>query len=207
MRRAFTLVEVLVVIAIIGVLVALLLPAVQSSRDAARRAQCANNLKQVGLALLGYEGGHKTLPPGYVSAYNATGDDTGPGWGWCAYILPQMEETAIYRTIHFDLPIEDPMNAARVASVPSFFCPTDDTKRVWQAKSRDSTGKPLALICEVAASNYVGMYGTSEPGVDGDGVFFRNSKVALKDVTDGTSKTIAVGERAINWGTRPGSAP
>ena len=157
-------------------------------------------MKQVGVALLAYEGAHKSLPPGYISSYNASGDDTGPGWGWCSFILPQMEENPIYRTIHFDLPIEDPMNAARVANVPSFFCPTDDTKRVWQAKSRDPSGKPLALICEVAASNYVGMYGTSEPGVDGDGVFFRNGKVVLKDITDGTSKTIAVGERAHQLG-------
>src|SRR5206468_1555587 len=63
-------------------------------------------------------------------------------------------------------------------------------------KSRDATGNPLTVICEVAASNYVAMYGTTEPGVDGDGIFFRNSKIAPKDITDGTSKTLAIGERA-----------
>jgi prepilin-type N-terminal cleavage/methylation domain-containing protein/prepilin-type processing-associated H-X9-DG protein len=196
MRRAFTLVELLVVIAIIGILIALLLPAVQSSRDAARRAQCENSLKQIGIALTNYTAARKTLPAGYVSAFDASGSDTGPGWGWNSYILPQLEESAIYRTIHFDLPIEDPMNAARVADIREVFCPADDIQRVWQAKSRDATGNPLTVICEVAASNYVAMYGTTEPGVDGDGLFFRNSKIAPKDITDGTSKTLAIGERA-----------
>jgi prepilin-type N-terminal cleavage/methylation domain-containing protein/prepilin-type processing-associated H-X9-DG protein len=200
MRRAFTLVEVLVVITIIGVLVALLLPAVQSARDAARRAQCANNLKQIGLALLNYESRQKTFPSGYVSNFESDGDDTGPGWGWCSFILPEMEEGAIYRAIHFDRTIEDPINGVRVANVAGFFCPTDDAKRVWQAKSRDAQGNPIALICEVAASNYVGMYGTTEPGVDGDGIFFRNSRIDLKDITDGSSNTISVGERAHQLG-------
>lgn len=200
MRRAFTLIEVLVVIAIIGALVALLLPAVQASRDSARRLQCTNNLKQVGLALLSYEGTNKALPSGYVSEFTSTGDDTGPGWGWCSFILPQMEEPAIFRVIDFKLPIDDARNGVRVANVPSFFCPTDSVPRVWEAKSRDVSGNPLELICEVAASNYVGMYGTTEPGVDGDGLFFRNSKVALKEITDGTSRTIAVGERAHQLG-------
>jgi len=199
-RRAFTLVEVLVVIAIIGTLVALLLPAVQAAREASRRAQCANNLKQVGLALLNYEGTKKALPPGYESQFTSTGDDTGPGWGWCSFILPQMEEQAIFKVIDFKLPIEDPRNGVRVANISSFFCPTDSVPRVWQAKSRDASGNPQQPICDVAASNYVGMYGTTEPGVDGDGVFYRNSKTALKDITDGTSKTIAVGERAHQLG-------
>ena len=161
MRRAFTLVEVLVVIAIIGLLIALLLPAVQGTRESARKAQCANNLKQIGLALLHHETAKKTFPSGYVSAFDSSGTDTGPGWGWASYMLPQMEENAIYKTIHFDLPIEDPMNGVRVANIPSFLCPSDDTPHVWPAKSRDASGNPIAVICEVAASNYVAMYGTT----------------------------------------------
>ena len=200
MRRAFTIIEVLVVVTIIGVLIALLLPAVQSARDSARRTQCASNLKQIGIALLNFENANKHFPSGYVSSYDNAGNDTGPGWGWCAFILPEMEENAIYQTIHFDLPIEHPMNGARVANIQSFFCPSDDTPRVWAAKSRDANGNPLATICEVAASNYVAMYGTSEPGVDGDGMYFRNSRLSLKDVTDGSSKTIAAGERAHQLG-------
>src|SRR5438105_3620381 len=94
MRRklAFTLVELLVVIAIIGVLVALLLPAVQMARESARRMACQNNLKQVGLALQSYHDGQRSFPPGYVSAVDAAGNDTGPGWGWAAKALPYMEQ-------------------------------------------------------------------------------------------------------------------
>jgi prepilin-type N-terminal cleavage/methylation domain-containing protein/prepilin-type processing-associated H-X9-DG protein len=196
MRRGFTLVELLVVIAIIGILIALLLPAVMGSREAARRLHCGNNLKQIGLAMLNYQNAHKVFPPGYVSNFDSNGNDTGPGWGWAAYLLPQIEELATYKSIHFDLPIEDASNSVRTTSIVAFLCPSDDTKHDWQAKSRDASGNPIAVICDVAAANYVGMYGTTEPGVDGDGMFFRNSKIAVKDVSDGTSKTLAVGERA-----------
>ncbi len=95
MRRGMTIIEVLVVVTIIGVLIALLIPAVQSARDASRRVQCANNLKQIGLALLSYENANKHFPSGYVSNFDKDGNDTGPGWGWCSFILPQMEENAI----------------------------------------------------------------------------------------------------------------
>jgi prepilin-type processing-associated H-X9-DG protein/prepilin-type N-terminal cleavage/methylation domain-containing protein len=196
MRRAFTLVELLVVIGIVGVLVALLLPAVQAARGAARRISCANKLKQIGLALLNYESTRKVFPPGYVSKFTSTGDDTGPGWGWASMILAEIEQGAIQRTINFDLPIEHPNNGVRVASIPEFFCPADQIKRVWPAQSRDANGKPVALICEVAASNYVAMYGTGEPGIDGNGMFYRNSDVGIRQITDGTSQTLAIGERA-----------
>src|SRR5687768_201165 len=95
-RRAFTLIELLVVIAIIGILVALLLPAVQQAREAARRTQCKNNLKQLGLALHNYHDQHKLLPPGYVSDYTTAGTDTGPGWGWAAMILPQIDQGPLF---------------------------------------------------------------------------------------------------------------
>src|ERR1700730_12751901 len=90
-RRAFTMIEILVVISIIGLLTALLLTAVQAARESARRAQCTNNLKQIGLALHNYEGTHHAFPPGYASNFDASGTDTGPGWGWAAMLLPPME--------------------------------------------------------------------------------------------------------------------
>jgi prepilin-type N-terminal cleavage/methylation domain-containing protein/prepilin-type processing-associated H-X9-DG protein len=200
MRRAFTLVELLVVIAIMGVLIALLLPAVQSARESARRSSCANNLKQIGLALQSYHGVHRTFPAGYISDVDATGNDVGPGWGWAAVLLPFMDEKPLFDTIHFDQPIEAPANAAaRVMAVKPFICSTDETPPTWPAVQRDSSGMAIATLCDVASANYVGVFGVSEPGVDGEGIFFRNSKVAIKDITDGTSKTMIVGERSFRW--------
>src|SRR3954471_10060196 len=89
-----------VVIAIIAILVSLLLPTVQAAREAARRAQCINNLKQLGLALHNYEGVHRTFPPGYVSSFDRDGNDTGPGWGWSGMLLPQFEQSPLYGSIN-----------------------------------------------------------------------------------------------------------
>lgn len=202
MKRGFTLIELLVVIAIIAILVGLLLPAVQQAREAARRAQCKNNLRQIGLALHNYADGHKTLPPGYVSLFDANGDDTGPGWGWNSMLLPQIEEAPAYNAINFQVGIEQPANqTSRLPVFAVLLCPSDNPAPSWPAMSRDlSTGDPMALICNVASSNYVGMFGTSEPGVDGEGVFFRNSRIRLADIIDGTSQTIAVGERSHKLG-------
>lgn len=201
-RRAFTLIELLVVIALIGVLIGLLLPAVQAAREAARRAQCVNNLKQIGLALHTYEGSHQTFPSGYVSNFNATGDDMGPGWGWAAMLLPQFEQTPLFNAINFQRAIEDPANlTSRLPNVNNLLCPSDPTANVYWAIDRDATtGAPVRNICQVAPSNYVGMYGNGEPGPSGDGLFFRNSKVGLRDITDGTAQTLAVGERSHRLG-------
>ncbi len=200
--RAFTLIELLVVIAIIAVLIALLLPAVQAAREAARRSQCVNNLKQVGIALQNYHDSLHTLPPGYVSAFDGAGNDTGPGWGWAAMILPQVEQSSLFNAANFSLAIENPANStARTANVAAFLCPSDPTATAYAAVKRDfATGAPLQEICRVAPSNYVGMYGLGEPGPSGEGVFFRDSRIALRDITDGTSQTILVGERSHRLG-------
>ncbi len=196
--RAFTLIELLVVVSIIGVLVALLLPAVQAAREAARRAQCVNNLKQIGLALHNYEQALQTLPPGYVSAFDANGIDLGPGWGWAAMVLPQMEQSATFSAVNFLVGVETVANqTARLTLVNNFLCPSDRVAPSWPAVNRDIlTGASMQVICWVAPSNYVGMNGFSEPGPDGEGVLFRNSRIAFRDITDGLSQTIAVGERS-----------
>jgi prepilin-type N-terminal cleavage/methylation domain-containing protein/prepilin-type processing-associated H-X9-DG protein len=201
-RSGFTLIELLVVIAIIAVLIALLLPAVQAAREASRRAQCTNNLKQVGLALLNYEGNLRTFPPGYVSNYDAQGNDTGPGWGWAAMLLPQFEQATTFSALNFSLAIEAPSNlTGRLVLINSFLCPSDTVQPSWWAVNRDAaTGAAVQQICQVASSNYVGMYGTGEPGPDGEGVFFRDSRVALRDITDGSSQTILAGERSQRLG-------
>ena len=101
-ERAFTLIELLVVIAIIAVLIALLLPAVQAAREAARRVQCANNLKQIGLALHGYHDVWQTFPPAYL-ARPVTGLELGAGWAWGTLILPYSEQRPVYDAANFDL--------------------------------------------------------------------------------------------------------
>lgn len=197
-RSGFTLVELLVVIAIIGTLVGLLLPAIQAARESARRMSCTNNLKQIGVAIQNYHDTHKTLPPGYLSAFDASGNDTGPGWGWAALLLPFMEESNLHQTIQFGLPIESPSNARpRTTQVATYLCPSDPTELTWTAKKYNLDGTVAATICDVASANYVGVFGTSEPGVNGDGIFFRNGKVAIRNITDGTSATMVVGERSV----------
>ena len=201
-RRGFTLIELLVVIAIIAVLIALLLPAVQQAREAARRTQCRNNLKQLGLALHNYHDNLRTFPPGYVSLFDVAGNDTGAGWGWCSHLLPQLDQGPLYNQINFNVGIEQVANdAVRVQTVPTLLCPSDTAPNRWQTAMRDlSTGAFLSNICEVASANYVGMFGTFEPGVGGDDVFFRNSKIGLRDLTDGSSSTLLVGERSFRLG-------
>ena len=199
--HGFTLIELLVVIAVIALLVALLLPAVQSARESARRVQCVNNLKQLGLALHSYEGGHNAFPPGYVSSYLSDGSDTGPGWGWAAMLLPQMEQRPLFGSINFSVGIENAVNqSCRLTKIGAYLCPSDSVQPTWWAMVRDPSGVPTQRICEVAPANYVGVFGTSDPGIDGDGLFFRDSRVGIRDVTDGTAQTLAVGERSHRLG-------
>ncbi|HEV7226297.1 MAG TPA: DUF1559 domain-containing protein [Pirellulales bacterium] len=198
LRQGFTLVELLVSIAIIGLLVALLLPAVQAARESARRVQCFNHLKQLGLALQNYHDAARTFPPGYISGADGSGGDTGPGWGWAAFLLPDVEQLAARQSLNFNLPVEHPANAAgRVLGFPVFRCPSDPSGPTWQVAAGPPSNAP---ICTIAEANYVGVFGTTEPGVDGDGMFFRNSQISLRDITDGSSNTLMVGERSMLLG-------
>ncbi len=202
-RRGFTLIELLVVIAIIGVLVALLLPAVQAAREASRRNQCLNNLKQIGLAMATYETSRGMLPPGYVENWISF-NELGPGWGWGVMILPELEQPALFSAFNFDQVIEHGSNlTARLASIQGYLCPSDSTPLTMTARFAPDraayvpTGK---IICDVSSSNYVAMYGHGEPGIDGDGLFYRNSSVTMAAITDGLSQTLSVGERSIRLG-------
>jgi prepilin-type N-terminal cleavage/methylation domain-containing protein len=147
-RRAFTLVELLVVIAIIGILIALLLPAVQAARESARRLQCVNNLKQIGLALLVYHETHRTFPPGGAYMNDAPGGvyignpHTGDqGWksdsaGWTTLILPYIEQAALYDQFDFSRRyLETPNTVAATKPVETYFCPSQTEYR-WSLDPR-----------------------------------------------------------------------
>jgi prepilin-type N-terminal cleavage/methylation domain-containing protein/prepilin-type processing-associated H-X9-DG protein len=191
-RRGFTLIELLVVIAIIAVLIALLVPAVQKVREAASRTQCHNNLKQVGLALHGYHDRNKKFPHGYVSGVSA-GQDTGPGWGWAAYLLDDLEQSNVRRQINFALDVTHAANAGpRVQLLPILQCPSD---------AYVGTFVPDGATVSVAHAAYVACFGDFEiednPGA-GNGMFYRNSKTRIADIIDGASNTFLVGERSSN---------
>ncbi len=181
----FTLIELLVVIAIIAVLIALLLPAVQSAREAARRAQCCNNLMQMGLALQSYESAHEALPPGVVNATGPVLDQPkGYGFGWMTQVLPYMEMKNVYNHFNLRIGLYEPENSTtRTNLVRSFLCPSDG------GPSRDKN--------RVAMTNYVGVHHDVEAPIDADnhGVLFLNSAVRYEDITDGSSQTLFVGEK------------
>ena len=128
-RAAFTLIELLVVISVVGILMGLLLPAVQMAREAGRRAQCLNNLKQIGVAIHNYESSNGCFPPGYLSSPGVgfrdkeTGD-WGPGWGWLTSLLPSIEQNNLYDTININMLCWDLTNTTAVRFAPrSIFAP------------------------------------------------------------------------------------
>jgi prepilin-type N-terminal cleavage/methylation domain-containing protein/prepilin-type processing-associated H-X9-DG protein len=199
-RRGFTLIELLVVIAIIALLIGLLLPAVQKVRDAAARSTCQNNLKQVGLAAQGYHDANRSFPPGYSSGVGPNGEDTGPGWGWAAFLLPHVEQQPLFAQIDFTRPVEAPQHAAaRTTVLKVYLCPADLPPAAIPVGPRSASGQLTSTTCTVAPASYAGCFGVTEPGVDGEGVFFRNSQVKIADITDGTSSTLLAGERAYRF--------
>lgn len=179
--RGFTLVELLVAIAIIGVLIGLLLPSVQAAREAARRMQCSNHLKQIGLGLHNYHATFKQFP----FAIGGTGNK----YSAVSQLLPTMEQTAIYDKIDFTRPINDPVNApVRLMEIPLFRCPSDL-----------NNSQPMAG----GAINYCPNKGTSLLWQDprANGVMFRQSETQFRDILDGTSHTAAFSERIIGDGS------
>ena len=202
-RTGFTLIELLVVIAIIAVLIGLLLPAVQKVREAAARMKCSNNLHQLGLALHNYEGANKMFPSAgknYAWASGAASRPANHNMNGLVSLLPYMEQQGLYDQINHNLNIEDDANATpRVKVVGSYICPSDPiSDRVVNVYQEDQT----TVVTKVGGANYVWMFGTGEVGdaLDaGNGTFYRNSRVGLRDFRDGTTKTIVAGERSSDY--------
>lgn len=184
-RPAYSLVEVLVVIAIIATLIGLILPAVQRVRDAADRSKCSNNLRQIALALHQYHDAHLALPPGM--SYRG-GQDPLPFMSWHARLLPYVEQTALweesiraYQTNSWFL--DNPPHTGFPTVMPVFICPSD---------SRTDTPSTIQSR-RPAFTSYLGVEGTDQ--YQRDGVLFVDSAIRLVDVRDGTSHTLLVGER------------
>jgi prepilin-type N-terminal cleavage/methylation domain-containing protein/prepilin-type processing-associated H-X9-DG protein len=220
--RGFTLIELLVVISIIGVLIALLLPAVQSAREASRRAQCINNLKQLALAAHNYESANGCFPMGSVlnictispNQWVSVGDYITSHSIFVA-MLPQMENSALYNAVNFSVNIHlSPNMTVQRSQTSALLCPSDS--RAWQIDQPDDwvSDFPTAQL-RVAHTSYAASTGTwfhlarnpsSSPpqpilSAQDNGIFYVHSRTRIAEVTDGTSNTFLLGERRLPEGT------
>ena len=200
-RTAFTLIELLVVIAIIAVLIALLLPAVQQAREAARRTQCRNNLKQIGLALHNYHDTHGVFPPGWVGRgtnYSPTSTNYCSGNGiphqapWTVFLLPNIDQAALYNQLNLNADFSDAgidvpaPNRQFIVPMPAYQCPSDNELAVHSRR-----------LCYFAVMGG----GTPDCTTDGggramsrNGTLYVNSRINFRDLTDGSSNVFMVGE-------------
>ena len=197
--KGFTLIELLVVIAIIAILVALLLPAVQSAREAARRSECKNKLKQLGLALHNYHDTHSVLPGnavGCVKHTDGTTTNCWEGWSGLSMCLPFMDQEALYNNLNFDrywytgsatVPAFGNNQYWARTMIPSLLCPSDPDARQWNASAA-----PTSYMLSVGPTStwIVG-------GIKGPGPFWRDSSVGLRDILDGTANTIMASEGVV----------
>ena len=197
LRPGFTLIELLVVIAIIAVLIGLLLPAIQKVREAANRASCTNNLKQLGTALHNYHSALNQFPPGSAGD-GGTAAAPRPAFGWAVLLLPYVEQQPLYDRLNPDARTLQQAFAGDLPALQTqlkvFLCPSDPGMTL--NDNRRFTRAVAGMSLTIARSNYPGNGGNA----GGTGVFAANSRVALRDITDGTSHTLLVGERVSTNG-------
>ncbi len=227
LRRGFTLIELLVVIAIIAILIALLLPAVQQAREAARRVECRNHLKQIGLALHNYHDEHNLFPPGYVRSTNDSSNTTGyrSGFGWGTMILPFMDMRPLYDDLGAHFGSEPTAAGASIRKrLSTFECPSDNMEShvtyqevgttMGPDPSCPTPSDPMACPPQELADNpqtktfgarssYVGNFGSATLGGTPNGTFWVNSNRFLSQITrkDGTTTTMLVAERHTQQGS------
>ena len=198
-RSAFTLVELLVVIAIIATLIGLLLPAVQTAREAARRSACSNNLKQVGMAMHLHHDARKAFPAGFSHFWTS-----GAVWGWGTFLLPYMEQSTLFDSVDLARPAWGQQIVG--STVPTLFCPSDS--------GDTSPGSTHGIAVTHYAANggwhwwngQVSPGSPLVPGADYQGVFAGDQRTKMNQITDGTSKTILVAE-SNSTGYKPLSDP
>jgi prepilin-type N-terminal cleavage/methylation domain-containing protein/prepilin-type processing-associated H-X9-DG protein len=198
----FSLVELLVVTTIVAVLIALLLPAVQAAREAARRTQCVNNLKQIGLALHAYHDAVSAFPPAYLSAVKNPGDnypELGPGWGWGSLILSYLDQVPLYDANNFTMPITDAASGTvRRTVLSAYLCPSSSPAGPINLRAGE---KGPVVISDIGPGQYLasaGQWEIEDVPASNNGVFYRGSRVTFRDITDGTGQTLLVGERSRN---------
>jgi len=214
-RRAFTLIELLVVIAIIAILIALLLPAVQQAREAARRTQCKNQLKQIGLAMHSYHDSHKVFPFGKGASY--PGAPVYARYSQHVMLLPYLESVSLYNSFDFSQPPATPgmagainfmppynnasgvNNTASRTLVPMFLCPSDFSPvDPWQGQN-NYVANQGGWLCD--RSDQAGAPTDNSPNETQTGVFYFLSRVRVADVTDGLSQTVFFSEKMRGNGT------
>lgn len=179
---AFTLLELLVALAIIGVLLGLLLPAVQKVREAANRSKCSNNLRQIGVALHHYHDVHHTFPPGGIE-WRPPGNHTKRQLAWGTFLLPFLDQETVYRSLNLSKPFDSPENAAGAATVLAvFLCPSKQRSNYWFDNR---------AVCDYGGILGQALFGNNNPP---NGVLFFDKSISIPMITDGTSHTLIISE-------------